>query len=128
MIKTRSRTVDIAFYLLFRFAGSCLAMIPLPWAIGLMRFLSAVAYWVDPHHRRIAIENLRQAFPGQYTDAQLGQLVRSVFQHFGMLLLEMLLLRRKVHRETWQRYITTADPKRSRAVFESKRPVLIVTA
>jgi KDO2-lipid IV(A) lauroyltransferase len=127
-VRTRSRSVDFGHYLLFRFAGCCLAMIPLPWAIGLMRFLSGVAYWVDPYHRRIAIENLRRAFPGQYTEAQLGRLVRKVFEHFGMLLLEILLLQRKVHRETWQRYITTADPELSRAVFGSERPVLIVTA
>jgi Kdo2-lipid IVA lauroyltransferase/acyltransferase len=128
MIKTRSRLADILFYLLFRFAGCCLSMMPLEWSIGLMRLLSEIGYHVDPRHRRIALDNIRQAFPGQYTEPQLAEIVRGVFAHFGMFLLEMLVIPRKLHRRSWQRLIPTEDPELSQRVFSSGRPIVIVTA
>lgn len=53
------------------------------------RALGALAYHADAFHRRIALENLRRAFPAR-PEAERRALARAMFSHFGSLLLELL--------------------------------------
>jgi hypothetical protein len=43
--------------------------------------LAWLAYRVDRRHREVARDNLRHAFPYQYDDAELDELVRAVYRH-----------------------------------------------
>jgi len=128
MTKQRSRVIDYLAYLLVRVVGCWMLMMPIDWTVGLVRFLSRIGYWTARRHRNIALDNLRQSFPGRYSPEQLTRLVQDVFEHFGLLLLELILIPRKVHRRSWPKLITSIDPEGDRAVFSSGRPILIVTA
>src|SRR4051812_24033360 len=68
-----------------------LAVRPLPLAavrrIG--EALGLTFYLVDRVHRRIALANLDAAFPGR-TAGERGAIAKSMFRHFGRLLLELL--------------------------------------
>jgi KDO2-lipid IV(A) lauroyltransferase len=120
--------MDYSVYLLLRVVTCWLLMLPLEWTAGLARFLSGIGYWVAGSKSKIAIDNLEHAFPDKYTPEQLRRLVRDVFEHFGLMLLEMLIIPRKLHRRSWPRLITLADAEGDRRVFGSGRPVLVVTA
>jgi Kdo2-lipid IVA lauroyltransferase/acyltransferase len=128
MLKPRSRAFDYSAYLLVRIFSCWLLMLPIEWAAGLVCFLSRIGYWVARSKRKIAIENLEHAFLERYSPKQMRSLARGVFEHFGSMLLEMLLIPRKLHRRSWPRLITMADAEGDRRVFGSGRPVLIVTA
>src|SRR5947207_2686041 len=66
--------------------------------------LAWAAYTFDKRHRLVARENLRLAFPGRYTDAELNKLVFATYRHFFTLLLEISRLPRKMHCHNVNRY------------------------
>jgi KDO2-lipid IV(A) lauroyltransferase len=51
--------------------------------------LGRLAYTVDRHHRRIALDNLAAAFPSR-PRRELRAVARAMFAHFGSLLLELM--------------------------------------
>jgi KDO2-lipid IV(A) lauroyltransferase len=127
MAKPRSPTADYAAYLLVRLLVCVLQSLPLEIGQAFARGLAWLAYQLDRRHREVALDNLRRAFPGQYTEAQLQQLVRTVYQHFCHVLIEIIHLPRKLHPNNWRRYIQLSN---GRAIVESLlagRPLLIVT-
>jgi KDO2-lipid IV(A) lauroyltransferase len=64
-------------------------VVPMSVVRALGRGLGRVAYVIDGHRRRIALENLAFAFPGRsLRDRQ--ALVQSMFAHFGAVLLELI--------------------------------------
>jgi KDO2-lipid IV(A) lauroyltransferase len=71
--------------------GVQLAVRPLPMRLvrRLGEQLGLMFYRADRVHRRIAIVNLEAAFPGR-TPEERAEIARSMFKHFGRLLLELL--------------------------------------
>jgi KDO2-lipid IV(A) lauroyltransferase len=53
------------------------------------RAVGRLAYMVDASHRRIALENLENAFPAR-PENERRELARAMFAHFGALLFELL--------------------------------------
>jgi KDO2-lipid IV(A) lauroyltransferase len=62
----------------------------LPRSLGalIIRAIASFAYWVDVHHRHIAIVNLRIAFP-EISDKERSRIARKSFQNTAMNLLEI---------------------------------------
>lgn len=63
--------------------------LPLPAVRRLGEWLGLMFYLVDRVHRRIALANLEVAFPKKSAD-ECRAIAKSMFQHFGRLLLELL--------------------------------------
>ena len=63
--------------------------LPLPLVRRLGEWLGLLFYLVDRVHRRIALANLAVAFPSRPADERRA-VARSMFKHFGRLLLELL--------------------------------------
>jgi KDO2-lipid IV(A) lauroyltransferase len=76
----------------------------------------------------VSLANLRRAFPGRWDEGELRVVVRDVYQHFAMLLLEMLLMPRKVTPGTWRKRVALPAYEEFEGYFFSGRPVLLVTA
>ena len=53
------------------------------------RALGRIVYAIDGSHRRVALENLRHAFPGRPPEERRA-LAQATFAHFGALLLELI--------------------------------------
>jgi KDO2-lipid IV(A) lauroyltransferase len=91
-------------------------------------WLARLVYHVDRRHRHVALDNLRQAFPRRYTEAELEETVRATYRHFCTLLAEMSALPRKMHTHNYEIYF---DLGTHRQIFldlmRSNRPVMIVT-
>ncbi|MFP5378526.1 MAG: lysophospholipid acyltransferase family protein, partial [Vicinamibacteria bacterium] len=51
--------------------------------------VGVLVYHVDRPHRRVALANLAQCFPGK-SDAEHQAIAREMFAHFGRLLFEIL--------------------------------------
>ena len=129
MAKPRSLVADYLVYLAVRLLVCFLQTLSLSTARDLAGGLAWLAYHLDRRHRLVALENLRHAFPGRYTERELDALVRSVYRHFCIVLIEIIHLPRKMHPTTWRRYVEF-DPAHGRALVDcllSGRPVMLVT-
>jgi len=89
------------------------------------RGIGRLAYVVDAPHRRIALENLENAFPKR-PENERRDLARAMFAHFGALLFELLKF------STWSREqmlasFETEGEDRVRQVLQQGRGVLFFT-
>lgn len=128
--KKRNATLDYLVYALIRVVVCVLQALPFTAACRFAGFLAWLAYRVDKRHREVAKENLRHAFPNQYSEAELDRLVRRVYQHCCLLLVEIIHLPRRIHQENWSRYIRYRTPEDGARLITSMicgRPVLLAT-
>jgi Kdo2-lipid IVA lauroyltransferase/acyltransferase len=127
MAKPRRPAADFAVYLAVRLVVCVLQALSPAKARAFARFLAWLAYRVDRRHREVARDNLRHAFPGRHSDAELDQLVRAVYRHFCTVLVEIAQVPRKLHVHNWRRAIDLVGGERTVAALTSGRPLLIVT-
>jgi len=128
MARGRSRLVDFGVYCVLRSVGCVLQALSPELATHLVEALAALACRLDRRHRGVARDNVRQAFPGRYTEEQLDRLVRDVYCHFGRVALELLLIPRKLGRRTWPRFIDASELGKLEDAYRLGRPMLLVTA
>jgi len=128
MAKERSRLGDFVVYIVVRCLVSFLQAITPAAGRSVARALAWLAYVVDKRHRHVALDNLRQAFPGRYSEAELDRLVRGVYLHFCTFVVEMVHLPRKLWPHNWRRFIEQDESMvlAVRALL-TERPTLIVT-
>ena len=127
MAKPRSAVGDYCIYFIVRALVHFLQNLPLATGRTLARALAWLAYRVDRRHREVALDNLRHAFPNQYTEKQLQAMVLEVYRHFCMVLIEIVHLPRKLHLHNWRQFIELPDGPKIVDVLLSGRPALIVT-
>jgi KDO2-lipid IV(A) lauroyltransferase len=87
--------------------------------------LGRVAYGVDAFHRRIALDNLAQAFPSK-SAAERRALARAMFSHFGSLLLELMKFG-GLSRDEMLRRIECDGEERAWHAYQQGRGVLFFT-
>lgn len=125
--KQRKLWLDWLVAMLVRFAVCVLQAVPTSLANGAAELLAKLAYRVDKRHRRVAAENLGFAFP-EKSAVEIDDLVRRCFRHCGLLLIEIVLLPRKLQIENWRTYADLIRADRILDGLVSDRPLLIVTA
>ena len=102
MARPRRKSVDFLAYLAIRLIVCLAQMMTVEQSYSFARWLAAALYRVDKRHRLVGIENLERAFGDAYTPAERDQIVRAVYQHFCMMLMEILHIPRKLHPTTWR--------------------------
>jgi KDO2-lipid IV(A) lauroyltransferase len=128
MPKIRSRVLDYAVYVAVRLLICLIQALSYEQARGFATALAWLAHKLDRRHRLVAHENLRNAFPGQYTYAQLDTMVRRVYLHFCSLVVEMAHLPRMMHINNWRdRLDMGPDAEVLVKALTSGRPLLCVT-
>jgi KDO2-lipid IV(A) lauroyltransferase len=127
--KPRNPLLDYLVYLAVRGLVCAVQAMPPAWAFKLAAALARVAYRVDRRHREVAADNLRHAFPELAADpARLDRLVRATYAHFLRVVVEIVLLPRKLHVGCWRRYASMPAGRRLMGPLLSDRPLLLVTA
>jgi KDO2-lipid IV(A) lauroyltransferase len=106
MKKRRYPVVDYAVYLFVRLFVGIAQALTIEQSYALARLIARVFYRLDPRHVAVGKDNLRHAFGDRYTDAERDAIVRKVYLHFAMMLMEILHIPRKLHAETWRQRIT----------------------
>ncbi|MBY0231067.1 MAG: hypothetical protein K2W96_17420 [Gemmataceae bacterium] len=128
MAKKRSRLADLATYLAVRVVACIVQALPWSMALSLARFLGWLAYRVDRRHRRVALENLRHAFPG-LDEAGRDRLVRASYEHLMRVAVEMIRMPVALSRGSVERHLEYADPAdydRMVAWVRSGRPLIVL--
>ena len=127
--KHRKPAVDFAVYLAVRLVVCLIQALPPSVVFKMAVWLARLAYRVDKRHREVAAENIRHAFPDRAGDpAAVDQLVRATYRHLLLVVVEMVLLPRKMHVTSWRRYVTMYPGTKLIAPVFSTRPALMVTA
>jgi Kdo2-lipid IVA lauroyltransferase/acyltransferase len=126
--KKRRLWLDYLAYLAVRSVVAFAQMLSIEQSYALARFLGWVIYKVDSRHRQVGIDNLTQAFDDQFTDVERDQIVRGVYRHFCMMLMEILHSPRKLHLENWRGSIELAGlaPVMDHLITGS-RPLIVLT-
>src|SRR5436309_1257373 len=106
MSRPRYVVGDYAVYLVVRIIVCVLQCLSWNAARRFAGALARLAYRLDRRHREVARDNLRAAFPDRYGDAELDRVVRAIYRHFSNVLVEIVLLPRKLHANNWKRYLT----------------------
>jgi Kdo2-lipid IVA lauroyltransferase/acyltransferase len=106
MKKRRKPALDYAVYLAVRLVVGIAQALTIEQSYALARLIAGLLYRVDRRHREVALENLRRAFGDRYDDVERDAIVIGVYQHFCMMLMEILHIPRKLHPTTWRRHIT----------------------
>lgn len=126
--KPRKPVLEYAVFLVVRLFVCAVHAVPMSLAFAFADGVAWLAYRVDKRHRKVAEDNLRSAFPElEHNPAKLDRLVRGTFRHFARVLVEMILMPRKLHASNWRRY---GNVHRSQNVIRAllrDRPLLIVT-
>ena len=108
-----------------RVVAAIVALLPMAVVRRIGASIGRVAYVVDGHHRRIAIENLTAAFPAR-PDAERRAFARAMFAHFGSLLLELLKFGTYT-REQMLAAVELEGDERVRHAYQQERGVLFFT-
>jgi KDO2-lipid IV(A) lauroyltransferase len=127
MSEPRSKAADYAVYVLVRIVVCVLQALSHATARRVATGLAWLLYRVDRRHRLVADDNLRQAFPGRWTDAERDRLVRSVYGHFCGLLIDIVHTPRRLNPHNWRRHVELGDARLMVDRLLSGRPLLLVT-
>ena len=127
MAKKRSCLADYAVYLVLRIFVCVIQAMSLAMGRHLAAGLAWLVYHIDKRHREVARDNLRHAFPGRYSDAELDTLVRAVIRHFCTLAIEIIHLPRLFHHTNWRRYVSLPQGEILLPHLLSGRPLMFVT-
>ena len=125
--KPRTPAADFAVYLAVRLLVCAIQAVPAGLAFHLAELLARAAYRLDRRHREVAAENISHAFP-DLAPAAVDRLVRATYRHFARVVVEMVLLPRKLHVACWRRYATMYPAARMIGPVLGPRPALLVTA
>jgi KDO2-lipid IV(A) lauroyltransferase len=129
MAKPRSRTADLAAYLVVRTVVCVVQMVSPRVAFWLADQIAWLVYRFVPSRRRVALENLVAAYPELASDpARADCLVREMYRHFLRAVVEGLLMPRKLHVANWRAFIDLYPARGMPAAVFSERPTLVVTA
>ena len=123
--KARNRAADYAVYLAVRLFVCALQMVSPRTAYALADALGRIGYTLVKSRRRVALENVRAAFPDLGPEAA-DRIVRGKFLHFARSLVELVLLPRKLHLTNWRKHLALSGVEVPPLL--KNRAALIVTA
>jgi KDO2-lipid IV(A) lauroyltransferase len=127
--KPRSRTVDYTTYLVVRALVAVVQMASPRIGYAVADFLAWLAYTLAKGRRRVALENVQAAFPELATNSDAAdKLVRDMFRHLLRVVIELLLLPRKLHVGNWRKHLILPQGAQTLPPILDGRAALIVTA
>ncbi len=125
--KTRRPWIDYAVYMTVRLVVAFAQTLTLAQSYALARVLAWLMYRVDARHRIVGVENLKMAYGDQYDDDQRDRMVRAVYLHFCMMIMELLHIPRKVHLTNWRQYVELVGHAPILDRLMSGEPVIMLT-
>ena len=113
-------------FLLFRIAWLIFAQVPAKVAYALGKGLSRAAFFLDAHHRRIALENLRMAMGDQRGEEEIGGLAQASFLHLTLAFVELCRYRR-FKEEPAESFVEFEGVPRVVKAREGGRGIILIT-
>ena len=102
-------------YLLARAGAGIIFLLPRPAALALARFLGGSAYWLVARQRDKTLDNLRKAYHGKKSEAEIRELARKVFGHVTVTAVEML----QFPKWNWEKVAELVDASDAFKLYDS---------
>jgi Kdo2-lipid IVA lauroyltransferase/acyltransferase len=126
--KVRRPWLDYLVYLVVRSLVAFAQMLSIEQSYGLAHFLGWVLYRADKRHREVGLDNLKHAYGDAMSEKERDEVVRGVYRHFCMMLIEILHLPRKIQLTNWRDYFVLEGHGHLLDLFMSgKRPLIFLT-
>lgn len=127
--KRRNRIADAGAYLLVRLVVCAVQALPPRLAYALADGFAWLLHRFVRGRREIALANVRLAFPELAAHpVAADRLVRGMFRHFARAAVEFMLIPRKLHSNTWEKYVAFPEDSPLRSVLVGERAALVATA
>ena len=117
-----------AEYYAFRIVFMIFRAMPVDAALGLARLISPIVYFLHARHRRVALDNLRQAFGDELSEREIRHIARGVYAHLVMVGVELLRMKDLLRPDTWQDYVDFQSHHVVDRLVASGRGAIFVTA
>ena len=127
MAKPRRPSLDFLAYLTVRVLVAVAQILTIEQSYVLARLLARFLFAVDARHRKVGLDNLSSAFGPGLTEEQRLAIVYEVFEHFSMMLVEILQIPRKLHPANWRDRITLVGHEAVLDRLISGGPVILLT-
>src|SRR4051812_5756118 len=125
--KVRRPWLDYCVYLAVRLVVAFAQMLTIEQSYALARGLAWVMYQADRRHRVVGIENVQAAFGERYDEAERDRIVRGVYLHFCMMIMEILHIPRKIHLTNWRKYARLVGHEEVLDRLLTGGPIIILT-
>ena len=89
MRRTAEGLAAAAAYQAVRLLVCAVGLLPRPWGLKTGAFLGRLVFAVDRRHRKVAEENLQNAYGREMTPEMARDTARRVFENFGKVLFEV---------------------------------------
>jgi len=125
--KKRNALVDYLGYLGLRVVISIIQAIPVDMGARLMRFAAWILGDVFKVRYKVTDENLQHAFPEMSADER-RKIIRGMWEHLFLLVLEVAHAPRKIHETNWRDYVELENSADAVRALLDERPTMLVTA
>lgn len=124
--RKRKRSAYMVYHAVRTFADA-MSVIPLPAAILFGRAVGRIVRAVDARHRRVARENLDRSYGDSLSAAQKEEIIRSVYRHLGIMLIELIRAPRIIRRGRWRERLQVVGEENARAAAALGKGVIFVS-
>ena len=125
--KVRRPWLDYLVYLAVRLVVAFAQMLSIEQSYALAKALAWLIYNVDKRHRVVGLENLKMAYGDRYTDGERDRIIRGVYLHFCMMIMEMLHIPRKIHLTNWRQYVSLVGHEPTLDRLMTGGPIILLT-
>jgi KDO2-lipid IV(A) lauroyltransferase len=91
------------------------------------RSLAYAGYFVDRKRRKIAEENLRNAYGEELSDLMIRDIIRNSYFHLGSVGIDFIKLPRIVNDNNWQQYFEVEGLEYAKKAWEVGKGIILVT-
>ncbi|WP_165072339.1 lysophospholipid acyltransferase family protein [Paludisphaera rhizosphaerae] len=125
--KIKRPWLDYLVYLVVRGLVFTVQSLSIRQSYALARGIAWIMYTVDKRHRVVGLENLRMAYGDAMTEAERDEVVRGVYRHFCMMLMEIFHTPKRINLENYRQYarLTGHGPVLDRMI--SGEPMILLT-
>jgi len=127
MKRKRSKISDFVQYISLKTLVAVIRLIPLHIGVLVLKSLAYLFYLFDKKQRKIAYENLRNAYGDELSDIQIRKIIRSNYLHFALVWLDFVKLPRIVNTSNWQNYFQVEGLEFARKALKEGKGIIFVT-
>ena len=114
-------------YYLARFAAFFFTVIPMKIGLSIASVLGALAFYALPRYRNLTIDNLKSAFGGEKSEAELEDIAKRVFQNLGKNAVELVNLP-KFNKPVMDQLVGFRNRERLDAAYAKGKGIIVLTA
>ena len=126
-LKKRSKISDFVQYVGLRAFVGIIQLLPMNICMLMGMFLAYASYLIDRKRRKIAEENLRNAYGEDLSDSQITEIIRRSYLHLASVGIDFIKLPRIVNGNNWRKYFEVEGLELARKAREEGKGIIFVT-